>query len=44
MAADALKYLYALRRILDNRGTEQQQYSQYYSLAKKFEHLIIPFK
>lgn len=44
--ADAPKYLYTVRKIkiLENRGVEQELYSQYYSLAKNIEHSIIPIK
>ncbi len=43
-AADALKALHTLRRVLENRGAEQEMYEQYYSLVKNMERLIVPSK
>ena len=43
-SADERKALHTLRRILENQGTEQEMYEQYYSLAKNIESLIIPTK
>ncbi len=43
-AADARKALHSLRRVLENRGAEQEMYEQYYSLAKNIDRLIVSSK
>jgi hypothetical protein len=40
-SADARKALHTLRRVLENRGAEQEMYEQYYSLAKNIERLNV---